>query len=236
MSDVIHWSCPYCNHDATLQAQDFRKDDQDFIIQNPIEGHKCLEWFYVVCPNPKCRKYTLRVSLYDCIYKDKFDTSSRGALIRSWNLVPPSSAKAFPDYIPKPILDDYNEACLIVDLSPKASATLSRRCLQGIIRDFWQVKSGKLIDEIKQIEDQTDSIIWDAIDSVRKIGNIGAHMEKDINLIVDVDPNEAKMLIGLIEMLLKDCYVAREERRNRLKQIKSIADAKDASKKEDTSK
>ena len=32
--------------------------------------------------------------------------------------------------------------------------------------------------------------MWQAIDAVRSIGNIGAHMEKDINLIVDVDPEE----------------------------------------------
>jgi hypothetical protein len=30
----------------------------------------------------------------------------------------------------------------------------------------------------------------DAIDHVREIGNIGARMESDINVIVDVDPEE----------------------------------------------
>ena len=36
--------------------------------------------------------------------------------------------------IPIPqLMDDYEEACAIVNLSPKASATLSRRCLQGMI-------------------------------------------------------------------------------------------------------
>lgn len=147
-------------------------------------------------------------------------------MVKFWDLMPPSMAKVFPDYIPKPVLDDYNEACMIADLSPKASATLSRRCLQGIIRNFWEVKPGRLVDEIEQIQDKTDYLTWDAIDSVRKVGNIGAHMEKDINVIVDVDPNEARMLIGLIEILLKDWYVAREERKSRLLKIKSIAEDK----------
>jgi hypothetical protein len=149
-----------------------------------------------------------------------------------WDLIPPSRAKAFPDYIPKPILEDYNEACLIVDLSPKASATLSRRCLQGIIRDYWTVKPGRLVDEIEAIKDKVDPDTWEAIDSVRRVGNIGAHMEAVINLIVDVEPNEAALLIGLIENLLKDWYVAREERKNRLQQIKSMADQKDAARKD----
>jgi hypothetical protein len=33
----------------------------------------------------------------------------------------------------------------------------------------------------------------DAIDHVRKIGNIGAHMEADINVIVEVEPKEAQI-------------------------------------------
>lgn len=228
MTNVQHWSCPFCNRDATLQTQDYVSGGKPFIIQDPAEGHKYLMWYYVVCPNPKCKKFTLRIGLFQCGYNKQEAEWQPGETIRTWDLVPSSRAKAFPDYVPKPILDDYNEACLISDLSPKASATLSRRCLQGILRDFWKVKPGNLANEIDQIKDKTDPLTWDAIDSVRRVGNIGAHMEKDINLIVDVDPNEAEMLIGLIEILIKDWYVAREERRNRLTKIKSIADQKDA--------
>lgn len=36
---------------------------------------------------------------------------------------------------------------------------------------------------------------------VREIGNIGAHMEADINVIIDVDPDEAQILIDLVELL-----------------------------------
>ncbi|MCC7300620.1 MAG: DUF4145 domain-containing protein, partial [Verrucomicrobia bacterium] len=132
---------------------------------------------------------------------------------------------------PAAIVADYNEACLIQEASPKASATLSRRCLQGIIRDFWKVKAGRLVDEIEQIKDKTDPLTWEAIDSVRKVGNIGAHMEKDIDLIVDVDPSEAELLIGLIETLIRDWYVTREERKSRLLQIKQVAEQKEQAKK-----
>ena len=229
MSDVRHFSCPYCNHDTILQQQNYVDDGKHFLIENPIYGLKYLRWIYIVCPNPDCKKYTLVVGFYN------LKTGPNGLKVddleRTWDLIPPSKAKSFPDYIPKLILNDYNEACLIVNLSPKASATLSRRCLQGIIRDFWKVNPGRLVDEIEQLRDKTDPLTWDAIDSVRKVGNIGAHMEKDINLIVDVDPNEAEMLINLIEILLKDWYVAREERKNRLIQIKSIADSKEMDKK-----
>lgn len=115
---------------------------------------------------------------------------------------------------------------MIRHASPKASATLSRRCLQGIIRDFWQVKPGRLVDEIDAIQDRVDPLTWGAIDALRKLGNIGAHMEKDINFIVDVDSDEAELLIGLVETLLRDWYVQREERKQRMDALIAAAASK----------
>ena len=117
-------------------------------------------------------------------------------------MYPKSLAKQFPDYIPKAIKEDYEEAYSILSLSPKASATLSRRCLQGMIRDFWQVKPGKLFDEINAIHDKVSPSQWKAIDSLRSLGNIGAHMEKNVNEIVEIDDGEAEKLIKLIEFLM----------------------------------
>ncbi|EMN3469577.1 DUF4145 domain-containing protein [Klebsiella pneumoniae] len=117
------------------------------------------------------------------------------------------------------------------NLSPKASATLSRRCLQGMIRDAWNVKPARLVDEIKAVEGQIESNVWKAIDAVRNIGNIGAHMENDINVIVDVDPDEAEMLIGLLELLIQEWYVERHERQLRVEAITALAAEKKALKK-----
>jgi dGTP triphosphohydrolase len=156
-----------------------------------------------------------------------------------WEKVKPrGSAKAMPDYIPQAIRNDYEEACLIRDLSPKASATLSRRCLQGMIRNFAkpEAKSDKLFDEIKAleaaIEDGTaprevsaDSVA--ALTAVRKVGNIGAHMEANVDVIVDVDAGEAQVLIELIESLLQDWYVERHKRQQRFAATTQLAVEKD---------
>ena len=66
---------------------------------------------------------------------------------------------------------------------------------------------------------------------MRQIGNIGAHMQKDINLIIDVDPDEAQTLIELIETLFDEWYVEREKRKKRFAKIGAIAAAKDEQKK-----
>jgi hypothetical protein len=148
-------------------------------------------------------------------------------------LVPEANTKPFPDYIPSQLRDDYYESCLIKDKSPKASATLARRCLQGIIRDFWGIKKKNLFEEIAALEEKIDTATWKAIDSVRKVGNIGAHMEKDVSIIIDVEPEEAELLIWLIETLFEEWYIEKHVREEKMKQIADLAASKTAQKKAD---
>jgi Domain of unknown function (DUF4145) len=95
-----------------------------------------------------------------------------------------------------------------------------------MIRDFWKIQKPRLIEEIEGLKDKVDSLTWDAIDALRKLGNIGAHMEKDVNMIIDVDAAEAGKMISLIEILVKEWYVAREEKHARLSQLATIAGSK----------
>lgn len=84
-----------------------------------------------------------------------------------------------------------------------------------------------LASEIDQIKDKVDPDTWESIEAVRKVGNIGAHMEKDVDLIVEVDEREASLLIELIESLFEDWYVDRFKREQRNKRMKAMAEDKD---------
>lgn len=219
--DSYPWTCPFCGRDTTITGLNHQEDDAVLKLQN--DGFIARAVF-VVCPNPKCREFTLAVGLHKATFAYGW---ARGARLAEWRLVPPSDAKVYPDYVPEAIRNDYQEACLIRDASPKASATLSRRCLQGMIRNFWKVKGkGSLKEEIEAIKDKVEPETWEAIDSVRGVGNIGAHMEQDINVIIDVDPDEAGRLLWLIELLMKDWYINRHEREQGLKALKELGDAK----------
>jgi hypothetical protein len=55
-------------------------------------------------------------------------------------------------------------------------------------------------------------------------------MEKDVNVIVDVDTSEATSLLQLIETLIDEWYIARHDRERRMKEIVDAASAKDAKK------
>jgi len=232
MATKFSWTCPYCNRDATITDSNYSYNIHFFEKGNKY-GDLGIRTKVITCPNDECREFTIQGSLHNAYWQNNH-TIKTEALIE-WSMRPNSLAKQFPDYVPKAIIDDYEEACLIRDLSPKASATLSRRCLQGIIRDFHGVKKGRLVDEISAIQEKVDPITWQAIDAVRSIGNIGAHMEKDINLIIDVEPEEAQLLIGLIEILIKDWYIAKHERQKHLESIIGVAGNKAAEKKSNKS-
>ncbi|WP_333501554.1 DUF4145 domain-containing protein [Kluyvera genomosp. 2] len=225
----MSWICPHCETAAVIRDEDKKTSAIDLDSSFGL-------WRYevkgITCPNPECRKPTITVEMAE--YSD-FGTHKLLKHARKVARVLPQltkqRAKDYPAYIPHGILTDYQEACAIVELSPKASATLARRCLQGMIRDFWKVKPDTLFNEIQAIEEKVDPAIWEAIDSTRKVGNIGAHMEKDINLIIDVNPDEANLLIEMIEMLLEDWYIARHERAQKLQRIKDMAAEKSEARK-----
>ncbi len=193
---------------------------------------------FMECPHRTCREVAIRANLevefpetlLPSLTDDLLD--GRETLPREVCIRPTGpDIKNFSEYVPEAIRRDYEEACLIRSLSPKASATLSRRCLQGMIRHFHDVKKGRLIDEINAIKGKVDLQVWEAIDGLRKIGNIGAHMEKDVNLIVDVAPEEAQKLIKLNELLFKEWYINREERRKLVQEVADIGEQKQAAKK-----
>lgn len=218
----MSWTCPYCLHKAII-TRDNRSQSVSTFDDGNIYGPLKAMWVSITCLNDDCLQLSMS------FYLVKNDGSDE--ILKKWDLLPEGTVKPFPEYIPKPILEDYKEAVLIKNLSPKASATLSRRCLQGMIRDVWKVKPARLVDEIKAIEGNVEAGMLKAIDAIRNIGNIGAHMENDINVIVDVDPDEAEMLIGLLELLLQEWYVERHERKLRVEAITALAAEKKALKK-----
>ena len=51
-----------------------------------------------------------------------------------------------------------------------------------MIRDYWEITDTTLYKEINALEGKVTEQVWESLNAVREIGNIGAHMEKDINV------------------------------------------------------
>lgn len=110
------------------------------------------------------------------------------------------------------VVEDYKEAASVLAESSKASAALSRRCLQYILRQKASVKQGDLSQEIQQVLDSNTlpSDIAQNLDAIRAVGNFGAHPIKSTNSgeIVDVEPHEAEWNLEVLEQLI-DFYYTR---------------------------
>jgi hypothetical protein len=120
-----------------------------------------------------------------------------------------------PPEIPLQLAEDYREACLVLADSPKASAALSRRCLQNLLRTAAKVKPSDLYNEIQQVLDSKSlpSSIAEAIDAVRVIGNFATHPIKSEHTgeVIHVEPGEADWNLDLLESLF-DFYFVQPER------------------------
>ena len=172
----------------------------------PYDGY---DLFHYVCPD--CGKLSIR-------FKGKEDPFHK----ETFMVMPRSSAPVLPEYIPAAIRQDFTEAYDIAEISPKASATLARRCLQGMIRDVFKISKDTLYQEISAIQSMVSPREWAAINSVRQIGNIGAHMEADVNTIIEVDPEESQTLLLFIYRLINEWYVNKHEDEELLRTITKI--------------
>ena len=197
--------CPHC-------LVEFHADEKIIYLGMDVEGEWGIKKFE--CPNPKCKK--------DIYYLLEGDIKERRQgfyfvdNIRQLRLIRPkaSNRPPAPPEVPQEFVEDYYEACLVLADSPKASAALSRRCLQHILREKAKVKKGNLSSEIQQVLDsgQLPSYLEESIDVIRNVGNFAAHPIKSNSTgeIVPVEPGEAEWNLEVIEMLFDFCFVQPE--------------------------
>lgn len=212
------YKCPYCGEVTPDEISSYSDNGDIYFHEEsyPRKGH--LFWSMKKCA--MCKKLSFSIFGGDSDWGTNVYLS-----------YPPDNVKAFPDYVPEAVRIDYMEARTILQQSPKAAATLARRCLQGMIHDFWDIHEKNLNAEITSLKGKIPSLQWKAIDSLRKIGNIGAHMESDVDRIIDVDPQEADKLLTLIEFLVDKWYIARHDEEAFLQEVVEIGDQKEAERK-----
>lgn len=214
--DANTYVCPFCGITQVINRGFFCHENinYDYIKLHPEMEDCRFEFLTLKCNNANCNRTTITaVRLTDCYQVD---------------ILPKVVIKVYPEYIPAQIRNDYREASMVLEYSPKAAATLLRRCLQGMIHDFWGIREKNLNAEISSLKDKVSVIQWKALDGVRKVGNIGAHMESDVNLVIDVDPIEAHQLLKLIELLFDKWYIARHDEEELFNEINDISETKES--------
>lgn len=231
----MSWVCPHCGTTATLQGADVvKKMNSGVIATAPDEDGIVVSWTAIRCPSNSCGKYVLDVRARFG-EADHYANGERSSTATADNKRPvgigdvrfePRVAKPLSLHAPASVKEDYEEASLIKDLSPKAAATLCRRALQGMIRHHWGVAKERLADELKAIKEMCDPDLYRAMMALKGVGNIGAHPERDINLIVDVEPGEVETLMELLQILDREWFVARARRAESLAAVVALATTK----------
>jgi Domain of unknown function (DUF4145) len=160
---------------------------------------------------PKCKRMNL--FLLHASYKYHYQQGMlEFKLINAIPIRPKGTTRSpCPPEVPPSIAEDYTEACLVLADSPKASAALSRRCLQNVLRDAAKVKPSNLADEIQQVLDRghLPSHLAEIVDAVRQTGNFAAHPVKSqvSGQILPVEPHEAEWNLDVLEALFDFYYV-----------------------------
>lgn len=127
---------------------------------------------------------------------------------------PRTTQRPLAPEVPVEFSADFNEAASILTDSPRASAALTRFCLQKFLREVVKVKKGDLSTEIQEVIDsgKLPSSILESIDAVRNIGNFAAHPNKSkiTGEIASVEPHEAEWTLDVLESLF-DLYLVQPE-------------------------
>jgi Domain of unknown function (DUF4145) len=115
---------------------------------------------------------------------------------------------------PEQIAVDYIEACNVLPISAKASAALSRRCLQNILDAHGYIERD-LAREIDALLKEADPVkvlpasLRQTVDSIRNFGSFSAHPidDKTTLQVIDVEAAEAEWCLEIIEELFEHFYV-----------------------------
>lgn len=199
--------CPHCLENFYQQW-----------VSSRIEHDKNGEWYVETTTCPACNQIIVDLRVHFSGRSTNFRVYPKG-ISRS-----PLSSDIPPEYA-----DDYKEACLVLPDSPKASAALSRRCLQNLLRGKAKVTPSDLSKEIDEVIPKLPSYLAEAIDSIRVTGNFAAHPIKSTSTgeIVEVEPGEAEENLNTLEGLFDFYFVQPEILRKKREELNTkLADAK----------
>ena len=193
--------------------------ETEFFVYHTIRG-SVTSWNCAECRNAHisiCTFYVLFIA------GGKYYDTQNIRIVEAPNIFAASNGILLPrakpiknlHLLPNHINATVREAHSVLPFSPSAAAVLSRKALQALLRHIFSIpknKQGNLASEINLVSEEMDIGLLEAISNARKIGNIGAHFDRDTDKLIDVTEQEAAALIQLNDFIFDD-YIGRAERR-----------------------
>ena len=203
--------CPHCTvmiHPDWNTGTIDPKSSKEMEHEDYSQGGRYIEtaWIWAVTECPACNNAIINICLINV-------DDPAEPLIQHLAYPRFPTREPIGDAVPETLRADYIEACNVLPASAKASAALSRRILQTILNEqgyesdtlYQQVNSALKEDSPGKV---LPSSIRGTIDAVRNLGNFAAHqiMDKSHLQVIDVDSDEAKWCLEIIEALFEHYY------------------------------
>lgn len=145
------------------------------------------------------------------------------ALLSQYYAVPQRPASEKMPGIPEKYASLYKEAYGVVEISPRASAALSRACLQMLLREYGGVKHGNLESEIGQVvaSNTLPASLAETIDTIRMRGNYAVHPDKsnEPGKITDIEEGEAEWGLEILKDLFEHYITKPAKHDERMKEF-----------------
>lgn len=220
--------CPHCNiavHEDLQEFPLFARPGDSVDVGWSISAQLC----------PNCKEPIVNLIRCEGDFGDQaeefdgVDPNGEHTVRRIW---PSGTGRQCPAEVSAELREDFEEAASVAAISPKASAALSRRCLQHLLIKCANVKSRDLSKQIQEVIDSHSltSDLAGQLDAIRNIGNFAAHPQKDTSTgeILPVEPQEAEWNLDVLEELFDHYFVkpARIKKRKELLNQKLAAAGK----------
>jgi hypothetical protein len=192
--------CPHCLHDALFMEGEVHRGGANYgradIDYTGVSPEEQVGIYFFECPN--CSH---EVVLSKVLQKNALKENIRYV----W---PYTTMRLVPPEVPKNLRTDYLEAAEVLPLSAKASAALSRRCLQVVLTEAGGAKSKELSQQIDEVLRKLPTHLAEIVDAVRVVGNFAAHPIKSQSSgqIVEVEPGEAESNLDVLDGLFDFYY------------------------------
>lgn len=206
--------CPHCGTGINVEWNESvnEYDKTDDLIDRSVHVISCA-----FCP--ECGKFLVK-HLDGMQSKNPYDhfTEWEWHRINVDEFIYPKfpSGKKLDKAIPDKYANEYKEAEKVLQVSPKACATLCRRILQNIFHDIG-IQKRDLLQEIDEFSQQNNvpSELIDMLSLLRQVGNFAAHPKKSTHTgeIVEVEKGEAEVLLDVLFELFDFCFVRPQRQR-----------------------
>lgn len=196
--------CPHCTisvHESWFQSDVYTRAPNGAALGTPFRIT------HMFCP--ECQKPILRYGVGKVLQGNVFSAPAE------WRqFYPAASARSpVPKEVPPNVAGDYTEATRVLSLSPKASAALSRRCLQTVLNQagYAQRDLSKQIDAALAETDGRKTLpsgVHMIVDAIRNFGNFAAHTITDQTTlqIIEVEPAEAEYCLDVLDAVFDHYY------------------------------